>query len=99
MRLPEIQEALHQCADDILFPLLPVDMQDMGRRLHLLADSISRRSSIKHAPKASRRMTPELAEAIRKDKSENPSLTYQKLAERHGVNTGRISEALRGKRT
>ena len=100
MTLPEIQERLHELADALLYPLLlPIPAEDIGVQMHHLADSISRRKAISHAPVSSRPMTPELAEAIRQDKAKHPKLTYQKLAERHGVNTGRVSEALRGKRT
>jgi hypothetical protein len=108
MKISDVQEAMHKIADRLFYqdelplgrdPLGPLDLKDIGIQLRHLADSLYRRRSIRHAPRTSRPFTPELAEAIRQDKAQHPDLTYQKLAERHGVNTARVSEALRGKRT
>lgn len=107
MKIPDVQEAMHKIADRLVYqdelplngePLSRLDLKDIGIHLHHLADSLYREKSLPHAPKTSRPFTPEIAEAIRVDKAQHPKLTHQKLAERHGVNTARVSEALRGRR-
>ena len=99
MKLPEIQTRIHEIADELLMPLLfPRDDEERAKELHHLAEAAYRRKSVRKAPVASRKMTPELAEAIRRDFAANPTFTQQRIAERHGVTAGRVSEAVRGKR-
>jgi predicted XRE-type DNA-binding protein len=44
-------------------------------------------------------MTEELAEEIREYVTDNPGMSHQSVAELFNVNHGRISEAIKGKRT
>lgn len=86
MRLPEIVEELHKLADDFSIP-----------RLHDLADEIRRRPSTRSAP-TSRPMTPTLRAQIRLAARLNPEMSQLEIAKSFGVNQGRVSEALKGKR-
>jgi hypothetical protein len=62
--------------------------------LNDLADQMYRKSARKRAPTRSPALTPELAEEIRQYASANPLAHQQDIAEKFGVNHGRVSEAL-----
>src|SRR5262245_54825072 len=99
MILREVQEQLRSIANELSMPLLyPRSIEEVVKHLNHLADEISRRKSVVKAPPKARAMTPELAEAIRRDRKDNPKLTYLQLAQRYGVGVGRVSEAISGKR-
>jgi hypothetical protein len=53
---------------------------------------------IRKAPVTSRRVSPGLKAAIRADAAANPGDPLDEIAARHGVNPGRVSEILNGKR-
>lgn len=95
MRIPEIKERLH----DIAKVLYAEDMDDIGSELDMLAMELSRRPAISKAPKASASVTDELAEQIRSYAAKNKNATQMQMAIRFKVNSGRISEVLRGKRS
>ena len=61
-----------------------------------IADTLHRCPPVRKAPRTSRPMSDALAAAIREDAARNPAMPYAELAARHGVNQGRVSEALRG---
>jgi hypothetical protein len=63
-----------------------------------LADELRRRPIEARAPVTSNPMTPDLAQEIRDYAAANPGLSHQAIAEEFGVNHGRVSEALKGKR-
>lgn len=87
MRLPEIQERLRQKAEEHGDP-----------EITFLASQISRRRPKEVAPKSSATMTDELADRIRAYKAANPNATQMMIAIRFNVNSGRVSEVLRGYR-
>lgn len=86
MLLPQIADELRALARDHHIP-----------RLAELADAIRRRPS-KRGPRGSVRMTPEIAQEIRAFRATHPDISQQKIAELFHVNSGRVSEALHGKR-
>jgi hypothetical protein len=59
-----------------------------------IADQMYRKTGKKRAPKRSPKLTPEMAEEIRQYKAANPEAHQQDIAEKFGVNHGRVSEAL-----
>jgi len=63
-----------------------------------LADELARRPARKKAPRSSVPMTPDLADRIRDFAHRNPDWTENDIGAHFGVNQGRVSEALRGKR-
>lgn len=62
--------------------------------LHALADEMYRRSPVRRASNRSVKLTPKLAEKIRRYARKHPSLHQRDLAQEFNVNPGRISEAL-----
>jgi hypothetical protein len=88
MRLPEIADRLRELALDHGLP-----------ELDELAGEIRRRPVRNRAPVSSNRMTPTLRAAIRAMKSANPTMAQVAIARHFNVNPGRVSEAIRGKRT
>lgn len=88
MRLPDIAKRLRELAVSIPCP----ELDD-------LADQIGRRAVGARAPATSAKMTDEIREQIQQIHKENPKLSQQEIARRVGVNPGRVSETLHGKRT
>jgi len=66
--------------------------------LNFLADATVRRFNGRKAPVKSKALTPQMAEAIRAYCAANPKASQMEVAHKFGLNTGRISEALFGKR-
>lgn len=62
--------------------------------LHELADQMYRKSTKKRAATRSPKLTAEMAQKIREFAAANPDAHQQDIAERFGVNHGRVSEAL-----
>jgi hypothetical protein len=88
MKLPEIAERLRTLAALHTLP-----------ELETLADEIRRRPVLRRAPIKSTRMTTKLREDIRACVAANPDVPYARIAAAFNVNPGRVSEAMRGKRS
>ena len=88
MTIPEVAERLREKAS-----------QSGDNELALLADQLRRRRAAKKAPARSTPMSDELAEEIRAYRREHPKLSQALIAIAFGVNQGRVSEALHGRRT
>lgn len=87
MRIPDISEEMRLLAVQHNIP-----------RLIELADELGRRTSTR-APRSSNKMTKEIEAKIRKLKARHPDMTQLDIAKQVGVNQGRVSETLNGKRT
>ena len=94
MKLPEVAERLRDIAEKIA-----ADRPVEAAELTDLADQCRRRPSPARAPRTSTPMTEELVQEIREYADANPAMSQQEIANAFGVNHGRVSEALRGKRT
>jgi hypothetical protein len=92
MTLPEARERLLAIAAQI-DPLLAAEMQQ------IIKDGMYRRRGVLPTAPKSRKMTKGLAIKIRAMHFNNPDLSEQEIAVANGVNSGRVSEALIGKRT
>ena len=88
MRLPEIAARLRELA-------IELDCSELSE----LADEISRRKGGQRAPATSAPMTDQIRNEIKEIHQKYPNLSQQKIASKVGVNPGRVSETLRGKRT
>jgi hypothetical protein len=88
MRLPDVANRLRELAID----LACAELND-------LADEIGRRSPRQRAPTTSARMTEALRVQIRAMKAAEPDLSQAEIGKRFNLNPGRVSEALRGKRS
>ena len=87
MRLPDIATELRQLAEKHSLP-----------RLTELAENMARRKRAVKAPSVSKKVTPEMADAIRAYKKLHPDVTQLQIGVVFGVNQGRVSEVLHGKR-
>lgn len=88
MRLPEVATRLRELA-------VFLDCDELNE----LAEEIGRRSPGQRAPTTSARMTEALQIQIRAMKAAEPDLSQAEIGRRLNLNPGRVSEALRGKRT
>ena len=88
MTIPEIRRRLHALAEEL-------GLQELAE----LAEATRRRPPLRKASVESNPMTPREAEQIRQFAEAYPSLSQMHIADRFGVNIGRVSEALFGKRS
>lgn len=93
MTIPEIREELLEIAD-YLQGIRP----GIARRLRYLAAASYRTRSDRPVNRVSPPMTASMAEAARRMATDNPDMSLQEIAAQFHVNSGRISEALAGKR-
>jgi hypothetical protein len=93
MRIPEVKDALAEVAAD---PRVPADL---AARIKSLADELRRRRPRTVAEPRSTPTTPLMMNAIRHYHAAHPDKPQTEIARIFNVNPGRVSEALRGKRT
>lgn len=94
MTVPEVAKRLREIADRLKGQKLAE-----ANELVELAEELKRRPSGNRATATSTPMTPELAQDIRDFVAANPNASQQAVAEAFNVNHGRVSEAIRGKRS
>lgn len=94
MKVPEVANRIREIAGKIKTSR-PIEADELMQ----LADELKRRPPGPRAPVESTSMTPELAQEIREYVEAHPGMSHQTIAEKFNVNHGRVSEAIRGKRT
>ena len=93
--IPEIRE---------LIGVLTEESQTLARRQFQIAQQIgelaeeTRRRSYSRTPVQSKNVTNAVRASVRKMAANNPDMSQQAMAEAHGINPGRVSEILHGKR-
>jgi len=101
--IPQIRARLHELANDLADYATEAEffagrVAALALEIDDLADETKRRPPVRQAPIAARRMTPELAREVRELARSNPDLTNREIGRRLGVDGGRVSEVLAGKR-
>jgi len=94
MKIPEVAKRMREIAE-----LIHSNYPAESGELFELADELKRRFSGARAPASSTKLTPELYEEIREFAEANPGMAHQDIAVIFNVNHGRVSEAIKGKRT
>ncbi len=93
--IPQIRELIGELTEE---------SKKLARRQLHIAQTINqlaeetRRRSYDRAPITSRRITPAVRLSAREMAESNPDMSHQAIAEAHGINPGRVSEILHGKR-
>lgn len=95
MRIPEVRKELLEIASNLEGFQLP----EVAERLRELEKELHRRKRSVRTPPKSKHVTPRTQAQIRAFKKANPDMSHQEIAVAMGVNSGRVSEALIGKRT
>jgi hypothetical protein len=95
MRVPEIQARLREIAEELRWGMATPTFA-LGNELDSLAAELSRRKGAK-GPPTSQPMTAERHERIKT--LAKYGISQQAIATLVGVNAGRVSEVLKGKRT
>jgi hypothetical protein len=72
---------------------------DISVSLKAIAEELPNRSPIRRSPRVSPRVTPEIAEQVRRLALDNPTMSNHEIAAQLGLNQGRVSEILAGRRT
>lgn len=91
--IPQIRERLDELAHEValLFP-------DVATELHALAEETKRRPPVRMAAPRARMVTDEIRERVRTYAHAHPKLSMREIGQRHGIDQGRVSEILAGKR-
>lgn len=94
--IPDVRRDLHDLANAL-------ERGEIGRvggalRVRALANDLHRESPVRKTPPAAAKMTPELADRIRRYAEARPRLSQLAIAVVFRVNQGRVSEAMNGKR-
>ena len=98
MVIPEIQEELKQLAKfaRCQIPMQPHQQTYVADRVAFLAAELGRRKQHKTGNTTSRRMTTALKAEVVRLRNENPEWTQAQIAQKLGINSGRVSETLHG---
>jgi hypothetical protein len=90
-KIPEAREKLLALSNE-----LPLKQQ---RQLRLIVHNyLYREPRVRRAPVTSKKLTPKLRAKIKRIARDNPSMPIRKIGEAVGVDGGRVSEVLTGKR-
>lgn len=97
MRIPEVRRKLATAADDLREGKSP---RLVARRLDYLTTELWRRTPRRRVgvPVIRRRLTPELKMEIRAYVRKHPKQDWQEVGNHFNVNSGRISEVMKGHR-
>ena len=93
--IPEIRELIGELTEES--KRLARRQLYIAQKINQLAEE-TRRRAYDRAPATSRRVTALVRASVRAMAETNPDMSHQALAEAHGINIGRISEILHGKR-
>lgn len=98
MKIPEIRDRLQAIADELSGQSQARMLDDIAADIRVIIRQLHRRPAVCRGHKISLPITAERKAAIVADWEANPNQTFALIAQRHGVNPGRVSEAVRGKR-
>ena len=93
--IPEIRELIGQLTEES--KTLARRQLYIAQKINQLAEE-TRRRTYDRAPITSRRITAPVRVSVREMAANNPDMSHQAIAEAHGINPGRVSEILHGKR-
>lgn len=99
MRKPEVQQELRAYAAQLRMFGYPTDAGEVATRLDGWADALAQRVAVTHGAPVSARVTSAMVQAIWEIHRLHPTMPQHEIAKRLGVNQGRVSEVLAGKRT
>lgn len=92
--IPELREELLNMANDLRVE----GASYQAGKLKRIVKQLYRRKSVRKAAIESAKFTPELKAQVITYANNHPHVSYIKIANRYNISTGRVSEALAGKR-
>jgi hypothetical protein len=99
VKRPDVQQEIRAYAARLRMFGYPGDAAEVATRLDAWAEALAQRRAVTHGRPVSQRMTPALEQAIWRKHLEDPTKPQHLIARECGVNQGRVSEVLAGKRT
>lgn len=90
MTIPECRVALLELATRV--------DDETSSEIHEIVDQMFRRAPVRKAAPQQSGLTPALVRAVRDFARRNPKANYVTIGNHFGINIGRVSEALTGKR-
>jgi hypothetical protein len=99
MRRPEVQQELRAYAARLRMFGYPGDAAEVATRLEGWAEALAQRRATTRGAPMSERMTRAMEEKIWRKHLDDPTKPQHVIARECGVNQGRVSEVLSGKRT
>jgi len=76
-------------------PEIRQELDEIAHRVWELSTMLKRRPAMRRSKVKSLRVTEDVKAQMRRFADDNPSLSLQEIANAFGVNSGRVSEALR----
>ena len=99
--IPQIRVRLTEVAEELraLSPVCeqPRNILRLASEIDALVVQMVREPAIRRAPRQSLHVTGQIVQGVRR-MAKNPDVPLSKIAERFGINQGRVSEILNGKR-
>jgi aryl-alcohol dehydrogenase-like predicted oxidoreductase len=95
LTIPQIRDLITELTDES--KTLARRQIYIATKIHKLSEE-TRRRSYTRAPTTSRRITAAVRASVRQMAADFPDLSHQEIANAHGINIGRVSEILHGKR-
>ena len=101
--IPQIRERLNEISRDLVDYATEAEffagrVAAFAAEIAALAEETKRRPPVRNGRVTARHVTPEVAAAIRTIARENPRMPNREIGLRLGVDGGRVSEVLAGKR-
>jgi hypothetical protein len=94
MKIPEVRTKMQEIVDE----LVAMDHEAIAERLAELIYELYRRPSIHRSGPKAVPMSPLVRERILNIYSQNPTMLHREIGRAVGVDGGRVSEVIRGKR-
>lgn len=101
MRIPEVRDRLKDMSTRLHLLGAHYDDLELGslaKELLELAIELYRRPAVKRAPVKAKRMTPKLRAELKAFGEAHPEMLNREIGEQFGVDGGRVTDAMRGKR-
>ena len=100
--IPQVRVRLAEVAEELraLSPACeqPRDILRLASEINALVVEMVREPAVRRAPTQSPYVTDKVVKAVRRLADNNPDVPMNRIAEHFGINQGRVSEILNGKR-
>lgn len=88
--IPEVREEMYDLADEI--------GGEYGDRLRGLAEDTYRNRAVSHGRTKAKKVTADIVKAVKQIRKENPGMLNREIGLQVGIDGGRVSEILTGRR-
>jgi hypothetical protein len=98
MKIRDVQTRMLELAGELEDPNGEMELAEIAKELRVLVVELFRRKAVRKAPIKARAIDPQLKAQLREVARLHPEMPYREIGRMFGVDGGRVSEALAGKR-